>query len=187
MTMSEPEAESEYSRGPVARKGRKGPFSGASAATRTTAGGALLAALLLLVAEFLPLFQVGTSAPDGVVSTVRAGSHHSYALLPIAVLVAGLALAWSRSPARLPLLAMGVLGAVALVIALARDLPDAHSHGIERSHGTFVTAAAHPRSGLYLETAGAIVLLIASAGGLLLQPRSAGGVQAVSSRRRSAS
>jgi hypothetical protein len=187
MTMSEPEADTEYSRGPVASEGREGPLSGASAATRITGGGALVAAVLLLVAEFLPLFGVRTSARDSVVTTVRAGSHHSYALLPIAVLVAGLALAWWRSPARLPLLAMGVLGAVALVIALARDLPDAHSHGIERSRGTFVTAAASPRAGLYLETAGAIVLLISTAGGLLLEPRFEGRVQTISSRGRSAS
>ena len=188
MNVSEPEADTEYSRGPAASGGRNRPFAGTSSATRiTVAGGALVAAALLLVAEFLPLFEVRTSARDSVVTTVRAGSHHSYALLPIAVLVTGLVLAWWRSPTRLPLPAMGVLGAVALVIALARDLPDAHSHGIERSHGTFVTAAASPRAGLYLETAGAIVLLIASAGGLLLGPRAEDGVQTISSRRRSAS
>jgi hypothetical protein len=82
---------------------------------------------------------------------------------------------------------MGVLGVVALVIALGRDLPDAQSNGIERSGGTYVTAAASPRAGLYLETVGAVVLLITSAGGFLLGPSSRGPVQTISSRRRSAS
>ena len=56
---------------------------------------------------------------------------------------------------RLAALAMAILGVAALVIALGRDLPDAQSNGIERSGGTYVTAAASPRAGLYLETAGA--------------------------------
>ena len=98
-----------------------------------------------------------------------------------------LALAWRRSPTRLAPLAMAVLGVAALVIALGRDLPDAQSNGIERSGGTYVTAAASPRAGLYLETAGAVVLLITSAGGVLLGPWTNGRVQTISSRRRSAS
>ncbi|HEX3976283.1 MAG TPA: hypothetical protein VHW96_08450 [Solirubrobacteraceae bacterium] len=153
-------------------------------------GGALLAAALLLVAEFLPLFEVRTSARHGAVTTVQSGSHHAYALVPIALLAAGLALAWRRSPTRLAAVAMAVLGVAALVIALGRDLPDAQSNGIERSGGTYVTAAASPRAGLYLETAGAVVLLIASAGGVILFPPSPwtnGRVQTISSRRRSAS
>ncbi|MGH2883718.1 MAG: hypothetical protein ACRDPA_13640 [Solirubrobacteraceae bacterium] len=152
--------------------------------------GALVAAALLLVAEFLPLFQVRTSARNSALTTVQSGSHHAYALVPIALLVAGLALAWWRSPTRLAVLAMAVLGTAALVIALGRDLPDAQSNGIERSGGTYVTAAASPRTGLYLETAGAIVLLITSAGGLILPPPTPwtdGRVQTISSRRRSAS
>ena len=142
---------------------------------------------MLLIAEFLPLFEVRTSARNGVTTTVGSGSHHSYALVPIALLVAGLTIAWSRSPTRLTVLAMTVLGAAALAIALGRDLPDAQSNGIERSGGTYVTAAASPRAGLYLETAGAIILLISSAGGVLLGPWTDGRVQTISSRRRSAS
>jgi hypothetical protein len=152
--------------------------------------GALVAAALLLVAEFLPLFEVRTSARQSAITTVQSGSHDSYALIPVALLVAGLAWAWRRSPTRLAALAMGVLGVVALVLALARDLPDAQSNGIERSGGTYVTAAASPRSGLYLETAGAVILLITGAGGLILSPptrRTDGRAQTVSSPRRSAS
>ena len=188
MNVSEPEADTEYSRAPTASDGRERPSAGSLRGIRGAVfGGALVAAVLLLVAEFMPLFEVRTSARNGVVTTVRTGSHHAYALVPIALLAAALALGVAASPTRLALLAMAVLGVAALVIALGRDLPDAQSNGIERSAGTYVTAAASPRAGLYLETAGAVVLLITSAGGLLLGPWTNGRVQTISSRRRSAS
>jgi hypothetical protein len=188
MNVSEPEAGTEYSRATAGSEGREGPFGGGLRGARVgVVAGAAVAAALLLVAEFEPLFQVRTSARDSAATTVQAGSHHSYALLPIALLAAGLGMAWRRSPTRLAALAMAVLGAAALAIALGRDLPDARSNGIERAAGTYVTAAASPRAGLYLETAGAIVLLISSAGGLLLGSWTDGRVQTISSRRRSAS
>jgi hypothetical protein len=188
MNVSEPEADTEYSRAPAASDGRERPSGGSLRGTRgAVLAGALVGATLLLVAEFLPLFEVRTRARNSVVTTVQSGSHHAYALLPIALLAAGLALAWRRSPTRLTALAMAVLGVAALVIALGRDLPDAQSNGIEHSGGTYVTAAASPRAGLYLETAGAVVLLISSAGGVLLGPWTGDRVQTISSRRRSAS
>jgi hypothetical protein len=195
MNVSEPEADAEYSRAPAASDGvdrpsAGGPRGGFGGIRVPVLAGALAAAVLLFVAEFLPLFEVRTSARNGVVMTVQSGSHHAYALLPIALLAAGLALAWRRAPTRLAVLAIAVLGIAALVIALGRDLPDAQSNGIERSGGTYVTAAASPRAGLYLETAGAVVLLITSAGGLILFPATPwtnGRVQTISSRRRSAS
>jgi len=188
MNVSEPEADTEYSRGPSGSEARDRPvarrLSGTSAAVFA---GALVAAALLFVAEFLPLFAVRTSARNSVATTVGSGSHHAYALVPIALLVVALAFAWRRSPSRLVAIAMGVLGVAALVIALGRDLPDAQSNGIERSAGTYVTAAASPQTGLYLETAGALVLLIASGAGVLLGPWPNPQVQTISSRRRSAS
>jgi hypothetical protein len=102
--------------------------------------------------------------------TVIAGSHHSWGLIPIAVLAAGLAIVWWRSPSKLPLVAMAVLAVAALAIALGRDLPDAQSNGLERSGDTYVLAAASPRIALYLETAGGVLLLLASGAGLLLSP-----------------
>jgi hypothetical protein len=188
MNVSEPEADTEYSRAPVASNGRERPSAvGLRGIRGAVLAGALVAATLLLVAEFLPLFEVRTSARNSVVTTVQAGSHDSYALIPIALLVLGLALAWRRAPTRLAALALAVLGVVTLVLALARDLPDAQSNGIERSGGTYVTAAASPRAGLYLETAGGVILLIAGAGGVLLGPWTNGRIQPISAPRRSAS
>ena len=171
MNVSEPEADTEYSRAPAGSGPAGQAVAGASSPTASAVvAAALLAAALLLAAEFLPLFEVRTSARHAAITTQQAGSHHAYALIPIALLVATLALAWRRSPARLPVIAIGLLGVVALVIALGRDLPDAQATGIERAGGTYVSAAAGPRAGLYLETAGGVIALIAAAGGVLLGP-----------------
>jgi hypothetical protein len=171
MNVSEPEADTEYSRATARSEARERPSAGGLHGIQTAVlAGALVAAVLLLVAEFLPLFQVVTNARHSVVSTVQSGSHHAYALIPIALLVVGLAAAWRRVPTRLAALAMAILGVLALVIALAHDLPDAQSSGLELSGGTYVTAAASPRAGLYLETAGAIVLLVTGVGGVILSP-----------------
>ena len=180
MNVSEPEADTEYSRATAVSRGRGRGRAGAPGATRiAVAGGAATAGVLLFAAEFVPLFEVRTSAHKGATRTVVAGSHHSYGLIPIAVLAVALAVIWGRAPGRLPAAAMVVLAAAALVIALGRDLPDAHASGIARSHGTYVVAAASPRAALYLETAGAVILLIAGDGGLLLGPSPARSVQTI--------
>ncbi|MGZ4170515.1 MAG: hypothetical protein ACXVSE_09175 [Solirubrobacteraceae bacterium] len=180
MNVSEPEADIEYSRAPAGSEAGGRGLAGVAGATRiAVAGGAVVACILLFVSEFLPLFEVRTSARNAVTRTVVAGSHHAYGLIPIAVLAVALGWVWWRSPGRLPALAMAVLAIAALVIALGRDLPDAKATGIARAGGTYVTAAASPRAALYLETAGGVILLLAGAGGLLLGPRPARRVQTI--------
>jgi hypothetical protein len=128
-------------------------------------------AALLAVAEFTPLLSVGTSGHVGSLATVTAGSHHSYALLPVAALAALLMLAGRGPRGRLPLLAVAVLGLVALGIALIGDLPDAHATGLIRSAGgALATADSTPALGLYLETLGGVVLVLTAAAGVLLVP-----------------
>ena len=122
--------------------------------------GSLLGALLLVVAEFTTLYTVHvetSSAPqvrrDRVASLLRAG--------PDRVLVAALAFAVWRDSSRPALLAIGLLGVVALLIALLGDLPDAHATGLVGSSATrYVAASSTPSAGLYLETLGAVVLVI---------------------------
>src|SRR2546429_5244666 len=112
--------------------------------------GGLLGAALLLVAEFAPLLQVHSSASDRVVKTVATGVHHSYALLPVALLAAGLACVIWRTRSRLALLASALLGLLALVIALLGDLPDAQASGLIGTATTrLATASSSPRVGLY--------------------------------------
>lgn len=179
MNASRPEADIEYSRGPGAsRRARRGSEEPPEAPADGAAGRpwnlvlALtgLGAALLVVAEFTALLHVRSGAYRGpVVDTVTAGAHHSYALIPVALLALGLAVAARVTGNRVALAAIGVLGLVGLGIALLGDLPDARATGLlHTASGGYVAAASKPAIGLYLESLGAVVLLLAAGAGLLL-------------------
>jgi hypothetical protein len=174
MSATPPEASSEYSTGPRASKRVLGRFSQGDSGRRgrgaaqvpgslraAILAGSLLGAVLLLVAEFTTLFSVHVATSSTPIKTVITGSHHSYALIPIAIVVALLAIGVWRDGSRPALLAIGLLGIVALLIALLGDLPDANATGLAGSSTThYVNASSTPSAGLYLETLGAAVLLI---------------------------
>jgi hypothetical protein len=184
MSATPPEATSEYSRGSgpssEAERAHATGDSRASGRSRQPASqsrtpaaaicaGALLGALLLIVAEFTPLFTIHTSASTAAVRSVSAGSHHTYALIPIALLVVLLAYGVWTAGSRPALLAIGILGLISLLIALFGDLPDAHASGLLGSSASHFTAASSSASaGLYMETLGAVILLITSVCGFLL-------------------
>jgi hypothetical protein len=128
------------------------------------AAGSLLAALLLVVAEFTSLYQVHIATTTTPIESVSGGSNHSYAMIPIALLAVALGFGVRRSGSRPALLAIGVLGVVAVLIALLGDLPDAQATGLAGSAAShFIRASSTPSAGLYMETLGAI-LLIATCG-----------------------
>jgi hypothetical protein len=177
MNPTRPEAETEYSRGSDSPGGRLAAASarrkrGAKGPSRPVAlgvmAGGLAGAGLLLVAEFTPLFKVRSSAGPAIIRTVVTGSHHSYAMVPVAALVAFLSYVVWRTRSRLALLATAVLGLLALAISLIGDLPDAQASGLITSASQLTTASSSPSIGLYLETLGAIVLMITAGAGLLL-------------------
>jgi hypothetical protein len=132
-------------------------------------GATLLGALLLIVAEFTTLFTVhvvGVSAP---IRSVGTGSHDSYALIPIAALAVLLAWVAVSTGNRWALVALVAVGIAALLIALVGDLPDAQASGtIGSVQAGFKDATDTASAGLYLETLGAIVFMIAGGCGLLL-------------------
>lgn len=174
MSVTPPEGATEYSTGSGAskpvlgrrlrgdREGRGGRAEQVSGSLRAAIlAGSFLGALLLLVAEFTTLFTVNIVTSSTPVKTVATGSHHSYALVVIAIVVALLAVAVWRDSSRPALLAIGLLGVVALLIALLGDLPDAHATGLVGSSTThYVDASSTPSAGLYLETLGAAVLIL---------------------------
>jgi hypothetical protein len=176
-----PEAKPEYSRadsGPGgvsdARPGlgRATPTPGGAPLRFAVWGAGLIGALLLVIAEFTTLFEVHVVTSPRAVASVNTGSHHSYALIPIAVLALVLTVAGWRARSRPALAALGLLGLIALLIALVGDLPDAQTTGLVGSAATHFTSASSSASvGLYLETLGAVALLIAGGLGLLLIPR----------------
>lgn len=171
-----PEAESEYSRG---RRPARGPEIDPQAAwerrferhRRGVLAAGLLGVLLLLVAEFAPVLHVHSALRGYGVRSVTGGRNHSFALLPVALLAAALSLSVWQTGSRIALLAIGVLGLVALGVALLGDLPDAHTAGLVGNTRTgHAFASSQPAMGLYLETAGGVVLLLAAAAGMLLEP-----------------
>ncbi|MHB8694238.1 MAG: hypothetical protein ACYDHH_23605 [Solirubrobacteraceae bacterium] len=133
--------------------------------------GATLGALLLTVAELTTLFTISVASSHVAYQSVGTGTHDSYALIPVALLALLLAAAVLNRNApthRLALTSIAVLGVLVLVLALAHDLPDAQANGIVRIGGTLVFGKASPSAGLYMETLGAVVLIITGGCGLLL-------------------
>jgi hypothetical protein len=173
MTATPPEANTEYSRGPRGLRGRtpaaRGPSAtGPRGAALAVAAGAIAAAVVLIVAEILPLYTlhiITTQLPAG---SVRTGSHDAWALVPVALLAALLGAGPARHLQRPAFLGLAALGAIVLVIAVAIDLPDTTAHGL--IHGS-VLAATTTGPGLYVETLGAVLLLLAGGGGLLAAGR----------------
>jgi hypothetical protein len=177
MNGTPPEAKNEYSRAPGASRGRlpgRQPQDSRALEVHrerlgsVIAGGGLLAALVLLVAEFTTLFTIRALGRPGVLRSVSTGSHHDFALIPIALLAAVLAVSAWRGAGRPALLALAALAVIALVIALLIDLPDARRTGLIAVGGRFQLGRATPGLGFYLETLGAALLLIVSGMGILL-------------------
>jgi len=140
-----------------------------AALRRTVLGSGLLGAVLLFVAEFTTLYTISSSTSSVPLQSVSTGAHDAYALIPIALLAGALTYGAAVRGSRSALLALGVLGIATLLIALVGDLPDARATGVIGNSSTrFSSAAASPEVGLFLETVGAIALVIASGCGLLL-------------------
>ncbi|HTU84840.1 MAG TPA: hypothetical protein VMF57_04650 [Solirubrobacteraceae bacterium] len=130
---------------------------------------AAIGALLVLVAQFIPLYQVHVATRSAPVKSVGTGANHGWAPVPIALVCFVLAAAVYRYGNRTALLGLTVLGIATLLIALLGDLPDAHSTGlIGSSASTYVQGVASPAAGLYLETLGAVLLLVSGGVGFLM-------------------
>lgn len=178
MNATGPGAEAEYSRGPRGSDGdRDSTRRGSRRGRRAGLGLGLLGAAALLTAEFTPLLRVRTiAAHPRLVRTVQTGPHHAWALIPIALAAAALAVATWRGGGRPAPGAIALLGLAALGVALIADLPDARATGVVGNPSVGLTdAQAHAAVGLYLETLGAVALLLCAAAGLLLEPRLSAG------------
>lgn len=132
---------------------------------------AVLGGLLLLYAEALDLYRIVT--PSGSVSnaegSVRTGSdQHSWALGVMGVAGAAAAVFARVTRQRLPAVAAAMLGLIALVIALAFDLPDVTASGVTTD---LEIADAEPAAGFWFELAGAVVLTAGAGVLALLLPR----------------
>jgi hypothetical protein len=128
---------------------------------------AALGAALLIWAELSPLYHVQIGA---VVKKVQdVGPHHDYALMVVAV--AALAMAWGvwKGGSRPALIALMLLGLVALFVTLVVDRPDTHAVGIYNQ--LYTEAKATPLPGYTRELAGGAILVLAGAAGWFTLPR----------------
>ncbi len=174
MNSLRPEAEPEYSRGPRPFRrpipGSPGPSSHLSRpVARALLAVGVTGSVLLVAAEFAPLLTVRSSVLGAPVTTVTTSAHDLWALIPLALLALVLSVGAWRADSRLGLLALGLVGIVTLLIALLGDLPDAQATGLVGSASArYAVAASSPAAGLYLETLGSVLLVIAAGAGLLL-------------------
>ena len=130
----------------------------------------VLGALLLIVAEFLPLYEIRaiTAVPKGGHKTT--GAHHGYALLVIGIAMLPMAVGAVRGRSRPAAYALLALSLIALFVALGIDLPDLNETGLIGR--TYDQAEARPRVGFFVETLGATLALLGSIGTLLFKPGS---------------
>jgi hypothetical protein len=176
-----PEANSEYSRGSGASgrlllprwQSSETPASQDSEAGRAArlalAIGALLGALLVIVAQFTGLYHLHSATSSAAIKTVGTGGNHAWAPIPLALAAIALAYAVYRTGSRTALVGLVALGVATLLIALIGDLPDAHSSGLVGSSANgYVQATSSPSAGLYMETLGAVILIVAGGVGLLM-------------------
>jgi hypothetical protein len=169
-----PEANNQYSR---ANRAFRGVFAGrGSTSGEVPAGaraaialGALFGALLILVSQFTALYQVHSAATSAAIKTVGTGANHAWAGIPIALVAAALAYAVYRHGNRAALVGLLTLGVAMLLIGLLRDLPPTHASGVVGSAAAGYSRAVATRSaGLYMETLGAVVLIISGGLGWLM-------------------
>jgi hypothetical protein len=129
----------------------------------------LLGAALLIVAEFLPLYEIRavTAVPAG--GHKSTGAHHGYALLVVGVALLPMAWGAVRGGSRPAAFAALALALIALFVALAIDLPDLNETGLIGR--TYDQAEARPRVGFLIETLGATLALLGAVGTLVLRER----------------
>lgn len=117
-------------------------------------------AALLVASQFMTIFELN-AAGETTLDLIEPVDQHWYAMVVLgafAILaVAGAALTGSK-----PLAAsVAVAGAVALLLFLLIDLPDAGKAGnVSDPDATFVTAEAEPAGGFWIELIGALVLTV---------------------------
>ena len=126
-----------------------------------------LGAVLLVLSDFLTLFAVHTEAgvtvPGG---SVKGRENHSFAMVVIGVAALPMAYGAWAGESRPAMAGLAFLGGLAILIALAFDLPDAT--GTNTLARTFENATGTPKAGFYLETLGAVLLLVSGVGRLVL-------------------
>ena len=130
----------------------------------------IVAAVLMVLTEVTTLFEIEVETasctdladPDQADRCdVTGGEHHSFALVPIAILIALMAVGGGLGGSRPAGFALLAAGALVLAIALVLDLPDTASTGEIGSN--FAAAEAVKGIGFWFELAAGALTLAAGA------------------------
>jgi hypothetical protein len=125
----------------------------------------LAGAILLIISDFAVVTHVKVITVVLPGTEVTGFDQNDGAMLVLGLVALPMLYGAGRAGSRPAMAAVGLLGLVALLIALIGDLPDVTKVGtIVRER--YEDAKAEPQAGFYLETLGAVLLLIA--GGALL-------------------
>lgn len=117
-----------------------------------------LAALLLIAAEFATQREVWVYTAK--MDSVTSGERHAYVLLALAL--AALVLGWGAAigRSRPAAIALAVVASIALLVVLAVDMPGLKGAGTTSTFYTDVSVRVG--SGIFLEAAGSVLLLLAA-------------------------
>jgi hypothetical protein len=123
----------------------------------------------VIVAQFTALYHLHSATSSAAIKTVGTGGNHAWAPIPLALAAVVLAYAIYRNASQAALAGLVALGVATLLIALIGDLPDAHSSGLVGSSANgYAQATSSPSAGLYMQTLGAIILIVAGGIGLMM-------------------
>ena len=128
--------------------------------------GALAGSVLLILADLSTLLQIKVGTVT--VQTLSGHAQHDWAVALLGVVAVPLAIGAWRRRARPALVGLVLVGAAVMVIALANDLGDTRSTGVYGER--YDEAEADAGTGFYLETLGAVLLIVSGVGGLILLP-----------------
>jgi hypothetical protein len=115
----------------------------------------LVGALMLIASEFADTFAY--RAGGAVLEVSHGGGRHDFAFLLLGVFAIAAILTAFATGSKPAAIAVATTGALALLLFLLIDLPDAGAKG---TFAGFVQSKADPQAGYWLELIGAIVLLI---------------------------
>jgi hypothetical protein len=164
---------SQYSKGTTDSRGvisrlASGIAGGSGTLRWALAAVGLAGAVLLIVSEFADLTQVKVITVVLKDSSRTGFDQNSGAMLILGAVALPMLFGAARAASRPAMVAVGVLGLIALLIALIGDLPDVTKVGTI-FQDRYEDAKAEPQIGFYLETLGAVLLLLSGAAMLLVE------------------
>jgi hypothetical protein len=128
---------------------------------------AAIGCVLLVVAEFSTLYEIRVITV--VKESQTGGANHGYALLIIALAAGFMAFGGIVRGARPAQIGLLLLAIAALLVVFLFDYPDVDEEGFIGE--AFERAKASPKTGFYLESLGAVLLLLSAVATLALSPR----------------